>query len=353
MARFEKERNIIKFYVSGDDRHYDFDINKGVLYGLKGSPLKRNPAGFIEYMSYIHNDSNVLQYMYWLKQYCGRQYADLSRFVNYIQICDRLDSIGYKVADYWCFPRENQLKFIGDNFKAFSKAYRENPELSISEFIDTYRTDMWLKTNGITVDDYFTRDMANHLASTVADWDKKKIGCTIFYLKRGLVEIFGNYNNALNRLADYFNYCDRLEIEYVRGDFVREFANAKRNYEFRKTELDNNAIYEHQMQHIEALEFSYGDYEVVVPMTSQEFIDEGNAQSNCVARLYLPKVIKGTTNIVFVRRKSDLEKSYITCEVLNGEIEQYLARFNNRVYDESAVEFKRMYQEHLNEKWGN
>jgi hypothetical protein len=153
-------------------------------------------------------------------------------------------------------------------------------------------------------------------------------------------------------LDRYFTYCDNLGIEYAKGDFIREFSTAKKNYEFRKEEIDNSKIYENQMKHIKALKFSNDDFEIVVPMTSKEFIAEGENQNNCVARIYLPKVINGETNIVFVRKKNDLENSYITCEVRNGRITQYLGKHNSSIVDENAIRFEELYQSHLRVNWG-
>lgn len=351
MARFEKERNIIKFYLTDDDRHYDFDIDKGVLYGLKGSPLKRNPAGVIDFMNQHSRESNLLMFMYRQHSWQSRSYVNMRNVVKYLQICDKLDSIGYHPDNHWNVPSNSALDFVNDNFKAFVKFIKENPSGTVDGFVRAYRVDKWLKDHKLKLDDYFTREMAESLIG-FSEWNDKKIGCAIFYLKRGLQEVFTSYGSALNLLNEYFTYCDRLECEYVRGDFVREFATTKKNYEFRKTELDNKALCENQMKYENALAFESADLKVVIPTTSAEFIEEGENQSNCVARLYLPKVVKGTTNVVFIRRKNNPTNSYITCEVCNGEIVQYLTRFNNRVQSETALAFKRAYQEHLHETWG-
>ena len=70
--------------------------------------------------------------------------------------------------------------------------------------------------------------------------------------------------------------------------------------------------------------------------------------------MYLDKVIKGETYVVFIRSKNNPSASLITCEVnRSGEIWQYLTRFNNRPTDEAQIAFKHQYQEHLWEAWNN
>jgi hypothetical protein len=104
------------------------------------------------------------------------------------------------------------------------------------------------------------------------------------------------------------------------------------------------------MKHIGALNFETDDYIVVVPTKCNELITEGRDQCNCVGG-YVSSVVEHQCNIVFVRKKSEIEKSYITCEIRNGEIKQFLLKFNGRIYEESDKDFRRLYQEHLNELW--
>ena len=74
-----------------------------------------------------------------------------------------------------------------------------------------------------------------------------------------------------------------------------------------------------------------------------------DSQHNCVYTTYFPKVLKNETIVVFIRRKAELAKSYITCEIniITGEIKQYLAIYNHGVTDENAINFKKDYQDFL------
>ena len=96
--------------------------------------------------------------------------------------------------------------------------------------------------------------------------------------------------------------------------------------------------------------FEDENFTILIPTTADEFKKEADYQQNCVFRLYYPKVKNCETHVVFVRKKSDIDTPYITCEVGNrGEIIQYLARFNKHVEDDDAQAFKVAYQRFLRE----
>ena len=50
--------------------------------------------------------------------------------------------------------------------------------------------------------------------------------------------------------------------------------------------------------------------------------------------MYMEEVVNGTTHVVVIRRKNNLNTPYITCEVsLGGNIKQYLTRFNDLSFE--------------------
>lgn len=80
--------------------------------------------------------------------------------------------------------------------------------------------------------------------------------------------------------------------------------------------------------------FEDENFTVLIPTTA----NEADYQDNCVFRLYYPRVKDCSTHVVFIRKKSDIDTPYITCEVNNcGNIIQYLTRFNR---DDDAKAFK-------------
>ena len=147
----------------------------------------------------------------------------------------------------------------------------------------------------------------------------------------------------------FFSRAKDIEYNPTKDDFFRQAVTVYKNYEMRREEIDNRKLAENQTS--KNLNFENDELIVIVPTTSKEFEFEGNSQSNCVFTSYLREVINGYTNVVFIRKKSDVENSYITCEVRNGRISQYLTKFNRSVCDDFALTFKRQYQNYLNNEF--
>ena len=349
MATITKERNLIKIQYEEKNAPYIFDISTGIMLGLSGQPLKNNPSGMATVISNHYKESNVLHYMYYAHDRYGCKYVDMSRRVKALAFWDKLDSIGYSEINWYIFGNNDIVNFVDKNFKKFAKAFRENPALTISAFKEQYEARLWANEMGIKVDEHFTDNMLAVLYSWAFNTPKKN-ACAIYYMKKGLIEAISS-GTARTLLSNYFQYCDGLEWEYDKGDFIRVYAEAKRTYEARKEEIDKKALERNQLRNKKALEFSFGGLSVVIPTTREEFHHEAEYQSNCVERMYLPKVLRNETNVVFIRKDTNPSAPYITCEVYKGQIWQYLTRFNNYPTEEIAEEFKNAYARHLEELW--
>ena len=86
---------------------------------------------------------------------------------------------------------------------------------------------------------------------------------------------------------------------------------------------------------------------VVMPKSVDDFKKEGDNNNNCVAG-YANDHADGDTIIVFIRKKSAPEKSYITCQLTpkSFQIRQYRTAYNNNP-DKMGCDFRRAYQEYL------
>ncbi len=85
--------------------------------------------------------------------------------------------------------------------------------------------------------------------------------------------------------------------------------------------------------------YSGENYCIIAPKSAEEIRREGKQQHNCVAS-YTRDVAEGKTYILFMRRKSELDKSYITIEVSpTGGLRQCYEAFNHTVSDKSARDF--------------
>ena len=357
MAHFTKERNIIKFYLNENkpENFYALDINTGILYGIKGSPIARTPNGMNNFMEYNNEARNncVLRYMSRIHSWNNVSYAEFRGYAKELQICDKLDSIGYNPRNVSDITSDSHLEFVNKHFKEFVKYLAtelpEDERHSIAGFKAQIEKAEFIRKHRIEISEYFPETWVRFLFDCSFENDKQ-IATAIYYLKKGIYVALGYDSKRFMR--DFFYCCDKVGIDYPKGDFVREYATVKREYELRKTEFDNKALFENQMRKSRALSFSNGVLEAIIPTTTEEFLNEARQQDNCVARMYMPRVIDGRTNVVFIRNLADPEKSYITCEVRDGSIVQYLGRYNKSLYDdELAMTFKFAYIQHLNENW--
>ena len=353
MAKTVKEKNIIKFYLDDNkpENFYALDINTGILYGIKGSPIQRTPNGMNRFMDY-NASSCVLRFMRRTHNWDSVAYSNFSHYAKYLQICDILDSIGYDHTHDDITSR-SLLDFVNEHFKEFVQYLAtdsgNNERHTLGNFKYHCEESLFIKENKIEVSEYFPLEWVRYLIGCRFE-NEKQNACAIYYFKRGMYVALDSRCESL--LKNFFYYCDQLGKEYPRGDFIREYATIKKEYLFRKTELDNKALYENQMKKAKALTFTDGNLIAIIPTTTEEFLAEANSQNNCVARMYMPKVINNRTNIVFIRRVNNPEKSYITCEVRNGEIEQYLGKNNRWLYDDDeAMAFKELFAEHLSKNW--
>lgn len=147
-------------------------------------------------------------------------------------------------------------------------------------------------------------------------------------------------------LCRYVELCNYLHKERTYKDLIGSVGKMTKEADLLLAETVEN------YQSIKSLYFDNDRFTVVVPTTAEEFQAEAAYQQNCVFTTYYPRVLKHKTHIVFIRRKDEIGLPYITCEVDNkGTIKQYLARYNDSVVNELALQFIEEYQKFLTENF--
>lgn len=148
--------------------------------------------------------------------------------------------------------------------------------------------------------------------------------------------------------GDYLDMCVKLGYDlndkYV--EFPKNLKKAHRDVETQIILKNNKEI----SAKIEKLEkktnkiyaYDNGEYLIRAPHDAYDFTEEGKQQHNCVAKMYMEKYAKGSCVILFVRKKSDEDHSYITVEVRDNSIRQYYAK-GNSYPDEAGKRFKEEY----------
>lgn len=358
----DRNKNYINFLADGKNKPYVFDINTGVLYSLQSKPLKNLPPKFKNCLDECSRKGNdmVLALMHRMIESPGYYYNHwgfaLSMFAdctNLLMIADKLNSLGYKYHDYSDVDKNN-LVTVEKNFKTFVKCYNEDNSLTIYSFVQEYYPSIWAKEHNIEINEIFTLDLIKYLLKrNYTDSQLKYIIATIC---RGACYYYMNDNETFDywylfsKFNEYFEMCEALNIPYEK-DFFRGYINAKRMYLIAKTEIDNKAI----IENYKGLNLFYEDenFTVVIPQSTEDFKDEATQQHNCVYSCYLEEVVNHRTNVVFIRKKDNIEKSHITCEVSNnGKIRQYFLSCNRSIKADSIEgDFYNKYSAWLKENW--
>lgn len=203
----------------------------------------------------------------------------------------------------------------------------------------------------------------NPLYQSVSVEEIKKIGSTFehqlanaFRLSVPTIRKTYRYVSENNiHASDYFDYLENAEFLHynLNADSVRYPKKFKEEHDFAakevKSKLDEKAYYRIQLllpaMH-ERYDFEDDDFIVTAPKDGKAIKDEGTKLGHCVST-YIPRVAKGETVILFIRRKSEPNKPFVTMEVKNDTVIQVRARENGtpeKAVQEFVKKFKKAKQ---------
>lgn len=361
-----KEKN---YYIYTTNKGiYKFDINTCTFIGLKNKPIKTIPTGFkTEFKKMCDNKgwNNMRNTEYFMDSIFRRltdsEYWDIinEKSIPYFRVLDRLDSLNIKCRT----TRRKTLDLIIKYFNQLIKECQENNisisymacELEKRNFLNTIPVDdneilelVWLCYSNYS----FSLESCKLIASLIkhnphdfAMFKKYNIANETLYAS------FDSY--TLVRTLDFFiNTAKTIGYEIDRkGRFSKQFFEVQEGYKIYSQDIKNDLRKQVYAPKLNALSFNDDNFEVFIPNSKEDFIDEANQQHNCVFRTYYPDVVSGKLFIVFIRRKDNPTHSYITCEIRNGRIQQYLKACNNADMDALDKKFYRAYSKHLIENW--
>ena len=350
---YRKEKNLIIISLDCVNGDYRLDINSGIFYGVKGTPIKTVPhksmvTDLFPYWGRPRNNTN-------LEKVIGSMLAHNNgtpNFRNYVQLmqaADRIDAIGYP-----CLHIDNDnLLFIAENLKLFAKWNEEHPVVDHFRFYDFKQ---WCQFEQIrntlgSLASTLTPEMVSAIEDSGLDLSIEEWGVCAYYLCRG--KMWEYTNGRVNKLFEYIRICRMLEKAPDKvNNFMREYCETKRVYELRKAEFDDKQLRANYAKHSKAWEFAYGDYVVSIPSCGQDIVTEGREMHHCVGS-YVEKVVEGRTYICFVRHKNTPNECYITCQVnIDGRIGQYFLAYDRYIHTEADHAFKEAFANHLREVWG-
>lgn len=351
---FVKERNLIVCY-DYDMRLGAWNITTGMFIGKSGRPIKSIPSCFAY--------SNLPQV------YSMRDYIDANTSI-YLGGMIRLFR-DWKATYQWNYNEVIGARFeqlISLNLIPYDRSIFNRDLILTKDVVNHLKEE----ARGI----YATHEVNNFLAktrhqaylNTIPKWAHEVFihlitdgGLPSDYIKtalnRALKEHIGAYageegsysakNEMVKVIRGYYTLSMAMygKVE-VTPNFLSKYAIlCYIESEYKK------AHYNDVLKQNNDLPWLYyeNDNFIVRPIVTKEaFHDEATAQSNCVERMYMERVYNKQTHVVTVRRKADPENAFITCEVdNNGQIIQYLARFNRQPTGTDAIKFRTEYQAHL------
>lgn len=349
MSTYTKEKNIITITLDNSNGSYRLDINTGIFYGIKGSPVKTCPRKseiYSLFYSRNRSDSNLAYIVSSMFNYCANT-SGYSHYVSAMQGADKIDALGFSTLSY---SRE-QYEYLGNNIKSLSAWLKDHDksELIFRDFFRWCEFDKAKKSLG-AVADLLTPDMYHAITQARLDLTTEEISVCAYYLGRG--KYWEYHNGNVSSLVNYIDYCRLLEKEPLKvNNFMREYCETKEYYNLRKTEFDNKRIANNYAKQQKAWEFEHGNFKILIPTCGQDLVTEGQIMHHCVGG-YVSEIVENKCYICFVRKKETPEVPYITCQVYtNGEIGQYYLAYDRWISSDEDREFKTAFQNYLHEVW--
>ena len=159
-------------------------------------------------------------------------------------------------------------------------------------------------------------------------------------------------HNINNVLIDYFRQCDKMGKTPIKtNNLFRECIETAQAYDLWQRTDVNVRFAQAMARYKDRLQFTYGDYTLVLPTCCKDLVTEGNEMHHCVGG-YGETVAKQDTLIVFVRHKDTPNKCYITAEIKlsgndKGKLGQYYMAYDREISSLKDKEFKNALQNHL------
>lgn len=152
---------------------------------------------------------------------------------------------------------------------------------------------------------------------------------------------YGMPTNVLSDYSDYLDQCRRLGLDVNRKEVAvpQNLRDLHRQYSEELTHQANEKKAKEQAERAKKLakdlpklkqKYAYASSGLFIRPAEgpEDLLKEGCAQHNCVYSCYTEKYLDRKTDILFVRKQSDPDQSYVTVEFKNGAVIQCRADHN-------------------------
>lgn len=312
MARFTsiiKEGSIIIMQTDEKEQPFKFDCAERKLYSFTGrqvstvNPILRNCAK--------NSNHGVSMLINALLDYMNSHYYESMRkmemFIPYLDIINTCDIC--QVPD--TLPK-GYIKWVKENNAGINKTTLE--QFLVEQEIKKMPKAI-AEIYNIIAEEYGGGHYVLNSFLRMKHEDKE-IFCKIF--KTSMKSFNWNFSKDMENFIRYIldassSRYSEFPVEWK--DYIdtnRNFAYNKAIIQEIKNKIRNEKIlsWESKFSAIETL--SNDTYTIIVPKTMEEFTDEGKQQHNCVGYYYHNAMAENTQIIYFIRKTSNLNKSYIT-----------------------------------------
>lgn len=286
----------------------DFDLRKKIYEGEETTRLGYFNRKIIYYGSISLAPSDFSKE---LLNYIKREYKEINS-----SLLTRLHT-EYNNGEYHV---EKKLKKIGQDPEFFEIFHYKSNR---GYYGNRNREQKW--TFGFSPE---SRTVRMNLINAIKDYNLDLIALCRWLKKQKNVDkndigyLLGDANHYTDYLICEYDLCDgRLsKMEKYPDNFRSQFHRIQEEYNVKQADIDE-AKFKIQAEKNKNLEHIGRKFQIIIPRETREIDKEAQCLQHCV-RTYIPRVVNGSTLIVFLRDKKNLDEPLITLEVKKGALTQ-------------------------------
>lgn len=343
-----KEKNILSVKDTETNKRVYADLSNGLCYGLNNKTVIRLPEMFVKVAKHQYRRfeeiseegeqlKRLVDFIHYSYTHESRKFFSREFWEEYLKVavpfCEKVVVLGLRIGDY---NTDNVMELSKVKLtQELVTSLKNNYNGTLSAYtIRQYET---LKMFNTMIEEASLRypesyrpsvkEQAIRLCGRVEydeDFKKWALKC----VKYGSFAVIPDWTGLINQLYRLLKENNKLHLN-PEHDFFRNYSRLVFEKETIETEesLAKLAVVNDSKYLCDLSEYGLV---MVYPKTKSDFIKEGIGNNNCVGSYY-NSVINGQTLVVFIRKISEPEKSYITCELNIGyrpRIQQFNLAFN-------------------------
>lgn len=271
------------------------------------------------------NGSSLLERMYFSSHRAGAR--EILYKAELCRLAEDLDKYPYINLN-----GTNPEKIFGNGMSLRMLRVLNNLDLRRTQDLDKFK-EIYTKFS-----DYFDKELPNSLQwdyLTELTQDPRSLPDDVFsFSKQGFKrQIFNRLKNkdrleGLNEIREYYMFIEK-HPEFKRRGIPENIHRELSDFSFVIEDKYRDELLRRWKEEHTKYEYSDRDFEILMPQKTMDFYKEHSEQKNCVIS-YVESHATSRTTILFLRRKTNLDHSFVTLEIKDGTIHQALACCNKK-----------------------